>query len=74
MIRWHKVGPSEYAGDVDGTEVARVALTGRRGVDHYPWDWYFTDAGEARRRPGARTSGVTDTLRSAKEQVAYLLA
>jgi hypothetical protein len=61
--------------------VADAAQTGRPGVDDYPWDWSLTDAGRerayamlpARSMTRLRTVGVADTLRSVKENVAYLV-
>lgn len=72
LIKWHRdkngivfkdgqIYPSWYA-EINGNTVAGASMTGRQGVDHYPWDWH-TD----------NDFGVTDSLKSAKEQVAESL-
>lgn len=61
--------------------VLGVAVYTGSGADNYPWDWYLTDEGQARANAAAksreamriRTTGVADTLRSAKQAVAYAL-
>jgi hypothetical protein len=48
-----------------GDVVARVSMTGRYGVDDYPWDWSLTDETVEFGDSGFKTSGVTDTLSAA---------
>ncbi len=66
-IKRKKVGDRTYelidteVGDV----VARVSMTGRYGVDHYPWDWHLTDDTVEFGDSGMRTQGVTETLKGA---------
>ena len=67
--RWHKERPDDgtprWFAEVAGEIVAVADMTGRAGVDNYPWDWHLVTA-----RGGA---GVADTLRSAKAYVARAL-
>jgi hypothetical protein len=49
-----------------GTLLAQAVRTGRAGIDDYPWDWYL--AYGIKPVPGHKASGVTDTLREAKEK------
>ena len=81
-IDWHRGdpvhGPSpdgtpQWYATMGGVVVATAVMTGRSGVDDYPWDWGLEDAGKGlQTRPG-KTQGVTDTLRSAKEYVLAVL-
>lgn len=77
-IRWHKRptpdGTPAWYAEMGGITVAEAAMTGRNGVDDYPWDWSLTDYGEAMKVRGRSTGGVCDTLRSVKGTVASLLA
>jgi hypothetical protein len=83
MIRWRRYknldGSSRYEAqrleqsDAYHATIARtvgyVTMTGRPGVDDYPWDWYLAPAVHS--PAGVREAGVSDTLRSGK---AYILA
>ena len=61
---WQVVPNADQPGVGDSLRrVASVVLTGRTGVDNYPWDWYLAEGVESRTR---RSAGPTDTLRSAK--------
>jgi len=79
-LGWHREptpdGTPKWYAEIGGVRVAEAAMTGRQGVDDYPWDWYLTDAGEALAYTdrGRRSVGPTDTLRAAKEHVYALLA
>lgn len=61
--------------------IAEAVMTGRSGVDNYPWDWFLTDAGQERAygllprgsMKSLRTSGAADTLRSVKSYVADVM-
>lgn len=77
-IGWHREptpdGTPKWYAEMGGVRVAEAAMTGRSGVDDYPWEWFMTanGLGLARNRwvwPGPRTVGVSDTLRSAKGYV-----
>jgi hypothetical protein len=82
VIRWRRYkntdGSSRYEAQrleqsdpyhsVIARTVGYVTLTGRPGVDNYPWDWYLAPNVHS---IGHRESGVSDTLRSGK---AYVLA
>jgi hypothetical protein len=79
-IRWHKVptadGTPKWYGEMGGVSIADAAMTGRAGVDDYPWDWGLTDAGRALATldgPRVKHSGVCDTLRSVKADVDWLM-
>lgn len=70
MIRWHKdrrpwlaYAESIWYAEVDGQRIADAVLTGRHGVDDYPWDW------SVRFPTTARSVGVSSTLRHAKDYV-----
>lgn len=71
-LTWHrsKLGPGWVARLDNLGIVAEAHKTGTH-LDDYPWDWYVV--GDAPVKEGARTSGTTDTLRSAKDQVAIAL-
>lgn len=79
MIRWQRVkmadGTPRYLAIRNGAPVGEAVMTGRRGVDNYPWDWSLSDVPvvihPAERR---RYSGVADTLRSAKAYVEAALS
>lgn len=53
----------------DANVLARVDLTGRPGVDNYPWDWMLVGDPVEGRRP----SGVADTMRSAVDSAKWSL-
>jgi hypothetical protein len=61
--------------------VAQASMTGRPGIDIYPWDWWLTDEGVDRAysllpresTKTLRTAGAADTLRSVKWSVADLM-
>jgi hypothetical protein len=78
-IGWHREptpdGTPKWWAEMGGVRVADAAMTGRTGVDDYPWDWSLTDAGESLRHAdrGRHSSGVEDTLRAVKSTVDYLL-
>lgn len=68
-------GPARYDAEITVSRsvalvVGHAVQSGTPGRDTYPWDWYLTDHGVARAKPGAkRHSGTTDTLASAKRQI-----
>lgn len=55
---------------LDGVTKAKVGEIHKTGthLDNYPWDWHFSESGL---RGKVRTSGVSDTLRAAKETMAF---
>jgi hypothetical protein len=53
----------------DGTTVATITLTGRPGVDDYPWDYVIHDD-----RVTKHSCGVTDSKSAALDRVLTLLA
>jgi hypothetical protein len=67
VIRWHKEllpdGTPKWYAEYRGERVAEAVMTGRRGVDNYPWDWYTVSG-------PPMASGAADTLRSAKDMIA----
>lgn len=68
-ITFHKVIAGEYVAiDESGETVGRVTKTGTH-LDDYPWDWYITVPSSVR-----WSTGASDTLRSAKEQIRYALS
>lgn len=74
-LGWHREpssdGSPKWYCEMGGVRVAEAAMTGRPGVDDYPWDWYLTDAGTALWHTGrGHAGGVSDTLRDIKERVA----
>lgn len=61
LIKWHKDKSTIYPkweAEINGNIIATAVLSGRPGVDNYPWEWY-TDS----------DTGVTDSLNAAKEKV-----
>ena len=58
-------GAPAYIIERDGVPVADVVKTGTH-LDDYPWDWMILDPFAANAR---RSSGVSDTLRSAIDYV-----
>lgn len=77
-MKWHRKKFGSYYAVLDNRIVAEADCTGRPGVDDYPWDWALTRDGEALRKqpdaPGiSRGMGAADTLRSVKNNVAWLL-
>jgi hypothetical protein len=40
-------------------------MTGRQGVDNYPWEWYLTDPSVEFGESGLRTQGATESLKNA---------
>ena len=50
----------------DGRLLAQATRTGRYGADDYPWDWWLAHGVPA--VIGRKQSGVTDSLRDAKEK------
>ena len=76
-LRWHRTSTRDgivWWAERGGSEVANVVMTGRPGVDDYPWDWYILFRVRPDDRGKGRTSGVTATLRDAKTAVAQALA
>jgi hypothetical protein len=75
-IGWHRWKNPE-TGSVwhtlirDTKPLARVIRTGTTGVDNYPWEWYLEDGDAA--KPGRKSTGVTDSMRSAKEAAEWAL-
>lgn len=70
--RSRKVEAGHYAVVAsDGTVVANIVLTGRPGVDNYPWEWYFTDTPHAPTAP--RLLGTSDTKSAALDRVLTML-
>jgi hypothetical protein len=69
--RWHKGKGEQHVplwyAEVDGIVIAEAACTGRPGVDDYPWDVSL-------RFKHTKHIGAQDTLRSAKDIVAYAWA
>ena len=55
----------------DGTVVATIVLTGRPGVDNYPWDYAIVDE---RAADHGRMFGVTDTKAAALDKIRTMLA
>lgn len=55
----------------DGTVVATIVLTGRPGVDNYPWDYSIMDERAAKY---GRMFGVTDTKAAALDKIRTMLA
>ena len=76
-VGWHREptadGTPKWYAEMGGVRVAEAVMTGRSGVDNYPWDWSLTNAGEGLKRGQGRTGGVADTLRSVKDKVLNLL-
>lgn len=73
MIWRKKIEAGSYAlVDADAPDanvLARIDLTGRPGVDAYPWDWHVVgDPVE-----GRRATGVCDTMRCAVDCARYAL-
>lgn len=71
-LKWHKGEPfsdgtPHWVAERDGPIVAHATMSGRRGVDDYPWEWWI----ESGVPHMGRAAHVADTLRSAKDQVAY---
>jgi len=74
-IQWRRYknmdGSFRYEAQLVDGPVARtvgtVTLTGRQGVDDYPWDWWVENVTIV--PGGSRGSGVADTLRSGKDQL-----
>lgn len=72
MIRWRKIERGAYAAETAAGVLAEVHNTSQTGTENYPWDWYLTDLGLRQAGANARkTSGVADSLRSAKSEVEY---
>lgn len=65
-VRTSKIGTSHYEvfDKRSGERLGEVALTGRRGVDDYPWDWSLSSGVTS-----SRTSGVTATMLDAIDQI-----
>jgi hypothetical protein len=55
--------------DPNGTIIATISLTGRPGVDDYPWDYVIHDD-----RITRNSTGVTDSKSAALDRVRTLLA
>jgi hypothetical protein len=76
-IGWHREptpdGTPKWYAEMGGVRVAEAAMTGRAGVDDYPWDWFLTDSGNGMQTHSGRTVGAADTLRSVKESVLTVL-
>lgn len=64
-VKWHKVPGelSSWTASCGTIEVAHAVMTGRPGVDDYPWDWRTSEALATYEITG---TGVFDTLRAAK--------
>lgn len=80
-LHWRNAGESKWEAyhGTSGEPVGVAVLTGRPGVDNYPWDWYLTDAGEKLVPPEVTAnrrwhqSGVSDTLRASKDMIRQAL-
>jgi hypothetical protein len=58
----------EYIAADDNGVAGGAVRTGRYGADDYPWEWHIEPLHPAPEGVRVRTSGVADTLRSAKDQ------
>lgn len=71
-ISWHRDPQPDttpaWVAEIGGVQVAQAFMTGRAGVDNYPWEWSLTTDGVALALR-SRHTGVTDTLRTAKTEV-----
>lgn len=77
-LGWHRDpapdGTPQWYAEMGGVRVAEAVMTGRSGVDNCPWDWGLTDNGLGLQIRLGKTTGVADTLRSAKEYVQVALS
>lgn len=77
-IGWHREptsdGTPKWYAEIGGVRVAEAAMTGAQGRDHYPWEWYLTDAGEGLRRLNSqrRSTSTAETLRECKDDIDYI--
>ena len=59
VVTWHRIPTGEWQAWRAGIFIGAAVMTGRHGVDNYPWDWWL-DRGP---------SGVSESLRAAKRDI-----
>jgi hypothetical protein len=69
-IKMTKVVAGDYDITLDGAAVGKVVLTGRPGVDNYPWEWWIDTAAVPLE---GRPQGTTDTKGAAVDKVTHLI-